>query len=237
MNKALEIAVSIVYPRRCAICDEIVVPMGHLICDECRNRPAFVSGASCMKCGKPLRDSEQEYCADCMRTVHVFDRGYALFQYRSISGSLYRFKYMGRKEYADYYADEIVRKFGSMLRSLHPDALVPVPMYAAKERKRGYNQAEVLARAIGRRMEVPVETKVISRIRNTVPMKQLSETERRNNLKKAFNIARNDVKLLTIIVVDDIYTTGSTADEISREFRRAGVKHIYFLSLAIGQTS
>ena len=124
-----------------------------------------------------------------------------------------------------------------MLRNLHPDALVPVPMYAAKQRKRGYNQAEVLARAIGRRLEIPVEARVISRIRNTVPMKQLSEAERRNNLKRAFNIARNDVKLLTIIVVDDIYTTGSTIDEISREFRRAGVKRIYFLSLAIGQTS
>ena len=114
---------------------------------------------------------------------------------------------------------------------------MPVPMYAVKQRKRGYNQAEVLARAIGRRLEIPVEAKVISRIRNTVPMKQLSEAERRNNLKRAFNIARNDVKLLTIIVVDDIYTTGSTIDEISREFRRAGVKRIYFLSLAIGQTS
>ena len=237
MSKALETATGIIYPRRCPVCDDIVVPRGQLICEECSTQVSFVSGAACMKCGKPLRDNGQEYCSDCMRVAHVYDRGYALFQYRSISGSVYRFKYAGRREYADYYAAEIVRKFGSVLRNLHPDALVPVPMYAAKQRKRGYNQAEVLARAIGRRLEIPVEARVISRIRNTVPMKQLSEAERRNNLKRAFNIARNDVKLLTIIVVDDIYTTGSTIDEISREFRRAGVKRIYFLSLAIGQTS
>ena len=145
MNKVLETAAGIIYPRRCPVCDDIVVPRGQLICEECSTQVSFVSGAACMKCGKPLRDSGQEYCSDCMRVAHVYDRGYALFQYRSISGSVYRFKYAGRREYADYYAAEIVRKFGSVLRNLHPDALVPVPMYAAKQRKRGYNQAEVLA--------------------------------------------------------------------------------------------
>ena len=68
-------------------------------------------------------------------------------------------------------------------------------------------------------------------------MKKLDEVQRRNNLKKAFKIARNDVKLLTIIVIDDIYTTGSTADEIACEFRKHGVEKVYFLSLAIGQTT
>ena len=228
---------NILYPRRCPVCDEIVTPFGQKICLGCRNIPQYAEGITCLKCGKPMKNAAAEYCADCIRLQHAYDRGYALFRYRSISGSIYRFKYMERREYADYYADQVTRKMGNLLQNLHPDALIPVPMFAEKENQRGYNQAEVLALAIGKRLEIPVETNLIKRIRDTVPMKKLDETQRRNNLKKAFNIARNDVKLLTIIVIDDIYTTGSTADEIACEFRKCGTKKIYFLSLAIGQTT
>jgi len=78
---------------------------------------------------------------------------------------------------------------------------------------------------------------VIVRTRATRPMKELDLRGRRNNLKKAFNIIRNDVKFKCILIIDDIYTTGSTIDEIAHEFQMAGVKEIYFLTLAIGQTT
>ena len=236
-ESVMEQIFDILYPRRCPVCDEIVTPFGQKICRRCEDKPQYADGITCLKCGKPMKDAAAEYCVDCIRLKHVYDRGYALFRYRSISGSIYRFKYMGRQEYADYYADQMVKRMGKMLQNLHPDALIPVPMYAEKENQRGYNQAQVLALAIGKRLGIPVETNLICRIRNTVPMKKLDEVQRRNNLKRAFNIARNDVKLLTIIVIDDIYTTGSTADEIACEFRKHGVEKVYFLSLAIGQTT
>ena len=109
-------------------------------------------------------------------------------------------------------------------------------MYGYKERVRGYNQAEVLAKEIGKRLDIPVRTNIVKRTRNTVPMKKLDEKARRNNLKKAFKVALNDVKLKSIIIIDDIYTTGSTIDEIAHEFRQVGVEKIYFCTLAIGQT-
>ena len=68
-----------------------------------------------------------------------------------------------------------------------------------------------------------------------MPMKELSAVERQNNLKKAFKICRNDVKLDTIVIIDDIYTTGSTIDAMSHELREAGIKHIYFMTLSIGR--
>jgi len=80
-----------------------------------------------------------------------------------------------------------------------------------------------------------VETELIKRVRKTAPMKDLSASERQNNLKRAFKICRNDVKLSTIVIIDDIYTTGSTIDAMSYELRRAGVKHIYFIALSIGR--
>ena len=84
---------------------------------------------------------------------------------------------------------------------------------------------------------IPLYKDLVIRTRDTRPMKQLDVRGRRNNLKKAFNIARNDVKLRCVLIIDDIYTTGSTIDEIAHEFQMAGVKEIYSLTLAIGQTT
>ena len=237
-GKALDVLVNIVYPRRCPVCDDIVTPFGENIHKECKKKIQIVTGATCYKCGKPLSQGQNnvEYCQDCLRIRHQFDKGYAALVYRSVSGSVYRFKYTRRAEYAEFYAEIIDEVLGDKLRSLGADALIPVPMYGYKERVRGYNQAEVLAKEIGKRLDIPVRTNIVKRTRNTVPMKKLDEKARRNNLKKAFKVALNDVKLKSIIIIDDIYTTGSTIDEIAHEFRQVGVEKIYFCTLAIGQT-
>ena len=225
----------LLYPRRCPVCDRAVAPFGSLICASCVKKPVYIKAPYCMKCGKELEEEETEYCGDCMRGRHLFDRGRALFAYKSMSDSIYRFKYRGRQEYAAYYAACMARRMGDWILRCKPDALVPVPVHASKRRSRGYNQAEVLARELGAILHIPVEAGLIRRIRKTAPMKDLSAAERQNNLKRAFKICRNDVKLSTIIIIDDIYTTGSTIDAMSYELRRAGVKRIYFASLAIGR--
>lgn len=225
----------LLYPRRCPVCDRAVKPFGSLICKACENKFVYIEEPYCMKCGKKLREEEREYCGDCMRHKHLFDRGRALFEYKSIADSIYRFKYKGRQEYAAYYAECMAEKLGGWLAECHPDALVPVPIHRSKYRARGYNQAEVLARELHRITEIPIEADLIKRSRKTVPMKDLSASERQNNLKKAFKICRNDVKLNTIVIIDDIYTTGSTIDAMSYELKRAGIKHIYFLTLSIGK--
>ena len=83
-------------------------------------------------------------------------------------------------------------------------------------------------------MNIPVYTNLLLRVKNTTPLKQLNPAERQNNLKKAFNIAENDVKLSTIILIDDIYTTGSTMDEAADVLLRHGVQRVYFITLACG---
>ena len=222
------------YPRRCPVCDRAVSPFGSLICETCKNEFTYIKQPYCMKCGKELTEETAEYCGDCMRRRHFFDSGRALFSYKSAADSIYRFKYKGRQEYGAYYAVCMSKQLGRWIASCRPEALVPVPIHASKRRARGYNQADVLARELGRVMGIPVESDLIQRVRKTAPMKDLPLAERQNNLKRAFKICRNDVKLDTVIIVDDIYTTGSTIDAMSCELRRAGVKRIYFATLAIG---
>ena len=242
-NRALDL----IYPRHCPICDGLVgmfefrdgrIRRAALAHRQCLKKIEYVKDPTCQKCGKPLgRDSTEEYCEDCRRTKHLFDRGFSVFVYRSISGSIYRFKYMGRKEYADFYGLATKKRLGKRLKSLGIEVIVPVPMYREKERKRGYNQAEVYARAVSKVLGIPMETCLIRRVRNTAPMKELDAVRRRNNLKKAFIMPQNDVKFKCVLIIDDIYTTGSTIDEIAHEFRMAGVEKVYFLTLAIGQTT
>ena len=229
-----EALLDLIYPRRCPVCDKAVKPFGNLICEECEKKVKYIRAPFCGKCGKELKDKRAFYCHDCARRKHEYDRGMALFSYPDLAESIYRFKYAGRQEYAAYYGERMARVLGKKILALHPEALVPVPIHTARRRARGYNQAEVLAKELGARLDIPVDTKLIKRVRNTRAMKDLSAAERQNNLKKAFKICRNDVKLDTIIIIDDIYTTGSTIDAMAELFRRSGVRHIYFAALAIG---
>ena len=223
----------LLFPLRCPVCDGIVRQAGEKICVECLGRLKLLTPPWCMKCGKKLA-GEGEYCADCRRREHFFLRGRGLYEYESVALSIYRFKYGGRREYADYFGEQMAEYLGDFVRSVEPDGLIPIPLHRKRRLQRGYNQAELLARALGDRLNIPVYGDYLVRQKNTAPLKYENPEERQNNLKKAFNIPQNDVKLKRVIVVDDIYTTGSTMDEAARVLKGAGVREIYFVTLACG---
>lgn len=225
----------ILFPRRCPVCDNIVGGLSREICEACYGTLKPLSGELCCKCGKKLRNEETEYCRDCSRYPHIFDSGMALYEYEDVAACIYRFKYQNRQEYADFFGREMACRFRERIRSVCPDGLVPVPLHKKREQKRGFNQAGLLAEVIGRELGIPVYEKMIVRQHNTLPQKNLNSAERQNNLKRAFKIAQNEVKLSTIIIIDDIYTTGSTIDAVSEVLRQAGAKKVFYLTLAIGR--
>lgn len=226
---------SLIFPRRCPICDNAVAPFGELVCTNCLNKARIISGATCYKCGKPLNDDSEEYCLDCKKHRHKYKTGRALFEYKSIADSIYRYKYKGRREYARWYGQCMAQQFGEWLCAIKPDALVPVPIHKSKFRSRGYNQAELLARELSFYTGIPTQSGLVERAKKTKPLKDYTPEERNNILRGAFKLTVNDVKLDTIVIIDDIYTTGSTIDEIADIFAKHGVKNIYFLTLAIGK--
>lgn len=232
--KIFENVINLLFPLRCPVCDDIARPSGEKICLGCMRRLEVITPPRCCCCGKKIMDAEKEYCHDCTRSNHKFKSGRVLYRYESAASGIYRFKYGNRREYADFYGEEIARYLGGYIRGINPDGLVPVPLHPGRQRVRGYNQAELLAHAVSRYTGIPVYDRLIRRIRNTVPLKQLNPVERQNNLKKAFNIIRNDVKLNTIILIDDIYTTGSTMDEMSDILLESGIERVYFITLAGG---
>lgn len=188
-----------------------------------------------MKCGKALMRQDQEYCIDCQKRRHWYDRGRALFRYDDrMQASIAAYKYKNRREYKYLYAREMGQAFEGLVNIWKPQVLIPIPLHRTRKRKRGYNQAELLARELGRFFQIPVDTKLLTRSQKTMPQKQLSGNARRENMKSAFKIAENHVNYKTVLLVDDIYTTGSTMDAAARVLKEKGVQKVYFLCISIG---
>ncbi|NBJ91204.1 ComF family protein [Parablautia muri] len=225
----------LIFPKRCVVCDEITEQMGESVCGKCRKKIIYIKEPVCMKCGKQLKREEQEYCRDCEKRRHSYIRGTALYDYGSMADSIFRFKYAGRMEYASFYGRDLYEKKTKWLSMVRPDAFLPVPVHPSRKRKRGYNQAELIARELSEHSGIPVNTTLMERVRKTQPLKNQTHGERQNNLKRAFKIRRNDVKLNTIVIIDDIYTTGSTVDSMAQVLREVGITEIYFMALTIGR--
>lgn len=236
MNQKMKSFLDILYPRRCPVCHEIVKKRGELICPPCRKEVRPIREPLCKKCGKPMSDPAQEYCGDCRAREHLYTRGLAVLPYKGkIKKSIYQMKFHNKREYIDFYGPYMAEILGDRILAWEAQALVPVPLHASKMRKRGFNQAELLARSVGEILGIPVLTDIVQRVRATRPQKELTWRERQNNLKGAFKISRYDVKLKKIILVDDIYTTGSTVDEIAGKLLGQGAEKVYFISLCIGR--
>ena len=165
-----------------------------------------------------------------------FKQGKSLFLYKGmVKETMYRFKYSNKREYAEYFAREVAESYGDWIRQKGIQAIVPVPMYRHKQRVRGYNQAEVFARALSMELGIPLASNMVKRVRDTVPLKTLNPEERKNNLKNAFQGINNIVIYDHILLIDDIYTTGSTAEAVSQELINTGIKEVYLLCVCIGQ--
>lgn len=166
----------------------------------------------------------------------MFESGRAVYVYEGvIKESMYRFKYSGRRCYAGAYVADAIRLHKNWLGIAAPDVILPVPMFDDKMRRRGYNQAEVFARELGKELGVPCRSDIIIRRRNTIPMKGLTRQKRQNNVKNAFLISKSAVQFKRILIVDDIITTGATIDEIARVIRSSTGAVVYAMYICVGR--
>ena len=236
-----ESILDIFYPRRCPICGEIVNTKGEYVCLACCGKPILIGEPRCKKCSKPIEDEEVELCHDCKKNHHNYSLGYALWLYdATMKKSIADFKYKGRREYGDFYVCEIIKHLGAKIKELNPDIIVPIPLHKLKERKRGFNQAEVIAGGISRELKIPMVENLIVRNKNTLPQKQLNDVQRLRNLEQAFSISEKEYKkykgsILKVLLIDDIYTTGSTIEACTKILQKNGVQKVYFVCLCIGK--
>lgn len=234
--KLIEKFLNVLYPPTCPVCGEILKVNNNQVCSKCKKKIKYIHEPACKKCGKALAFEEQEYCYDCSRREHIFTRGVALWVYdENIKKSIYRFKYNNKREYAKIYANEIMLHHGRQIIEWKADGIIPIPLHKSKIKSRGFNQAEVIAQELSKVLSIPCYNDCVIRTKKTLPQKALNNKQRINNLKNAFKIKQDDVKLRKIILIDDIYTTGITIDSVSEVLIQIGVEKVYFITVSIGE--
>ena len=232
-----------IFPSRCIVCDELL-PFGfnlenEFLCDNCRSKLEFIKEPTCKKCGAMINNKDDMYCARCEDKMHdSFEYGFGLLRYNDfVKESMHRIKYLGRKEYIDFYGKCIAKVYKKKFKEINPDYLIPVPIHDARLRERNYNQAEILANSISKELlrfniDIPVKNDLIFRTKNTRVLNKLDNEDRGNELKDAF-LVNNIGYLDKVMIVDDIYTTGSTINKIAETLKKAGVNKVYFVCITI----
>ncbi len=223
----------LLYPHVCPFCGRVTAED---ICNECREKLYYIEEPRCMRCSKPIRSKEQEYCYDCERHTRVYERGYALWVHKGdVQRAIYQFKYHNRRIYSRFFGKELLSRYGQAVKKWDITTIIPIPLSRKRRRIRGFNQAELLARELGRGLGIPVDAKNLVRVRDTRPQKKMDAKERSLNLKRAFAWRGKGGIFGNILLIDDIYTTGSTIDAAARVLKENGAGKIYFLTISIGQ--
>lgn len=217
-------------PPRCAGCGAITAAVG-LFCADCWPKVDFLGSAAdgCDRCGAATGPGGE--CATCPEGRHAIDRLRAAVAYGDIARSLaIRLKYGRKTAVARTMAGYMSRP----LRDLSQEALlVPVPLHRGRLWSRGFNQAALIAAALGKAGGLPSDPMLLRRVRKTPKLKGLSPRERRNTVKGAFALReRASVKGRDIILVDDVITTGSTAEECARLLKREGARSVELIAWA-----
>jgi ComF family protein len=240
---------AVLFPSDCRICGVPLAKISRLpVCQECLDAIQPVSGGVCTVCGKrlfsafALADGAGDFrCGLCRRVEPVFARAAA---YGSYEGGLRELIHLLKFGGVHPAANVLGRMLAEAITTLEPDfpaapvAVIPVPLHGSKRRQRGFNQAELIARAALRLKDtnstrLHLCSGVLERKRETISQIGLTSHQRRENLRGAFRVAQPQaVKGREVLVIDDVYTTGATVSECARVLRRADATKVWVATVA-----
>ncbi len=223
------------FPKRCVSCRK----PGEYICTNCFTYLSFNDSQICLVCNKnSINGLTHPGCIG----RYAIDGSFSSLSYNPIAKKLiYNFKYKPYLSDLEYLLSELfyegIIQHETLSKHLGSGVLVPIPLHSSKLRKRGYNQAEILAKGLSERLGIPTFN-LVERVRNTKSQAQLGRKERMENVKDAFAlkskfiIHNSEFRKMTIFLVDDILTTGSTLSVVANILKRAGAKRVFGLTLA-----
>ena len=226
----LEAAASLLYPPACTLCDGNT-RAGEYLCEQCEAKATRIVAPFCQQCSEPFEGAITSAftCANCSHRSIYFDAAVAAYRGRGVVRQIiHDFKY-GRQAHLRHIVARWLCEAldDERLRGRQFDLIVPVPLHPTRQRERGFNQADLLAKLLSARISIPCKP-VLERIRYTTTQTALDRTERMENLHNAFRLRKNtDVRGLQVLLIDDVLTTGSTLSECARVLKRAGAISVH----------
>jgi len=214
-----------VLPPRCGGCSQY----GSLWCAACQAQVQPVRDPVCTHCGRPQRDAA--LCPQCRHSPLEIDgiRSAVMFE-GPLREAIHHLKYSGRTSLAEPLGAYLEARW--RIASLPADLIVPVPLHAARQRERGYNQSALLAIPLSRASKLPVIEPALTRVKATTPQVTLNAAERKANVCAAFEARCDLVRGRRVLLVDDVCTTGATLESSSIALRQAGATSVWALTLA-----
>lgn len=227
LDKIKEGIIGAVLPRRCPLCGG-AIGRAERICSACADTITRVERPICEKCGRPV------YECECHANDFQFDRCIAPFVYNScVRRGVHRLKYSGSTETAGYLGRMMAASVRAEYALERIDVIVCVPLHSSDYASRGYNQAALLAKVVGSMLEMRVENGVLIKHRRTGAQHSLNRQERLVNVEGAFRVARPEaIYGRTVLLCDDVVTTGSTLSECAYALRQAGAKRVLCVAAA-----
>lgn len=229
---------SALMPERCPLCGEVLPQWGaESLCAECLAAVSPINDPVCGLCGLPLSEASLPpnlICGRCSMEAPHFETARAYGEYNgALAQAIRDFKFRGRRSLAPALGRLMVEADLDRLGDYQADAVAPVPLHPARLRERGFNQAADLARPVARRRGLRLLHEALVRTRPTPEQTGMTFKQRRANVGGAFRPGDgNAVKGKSILLVDDVLTTGATADECSRVLLKAGASKVAVLTLA-----
>jgi ComF family protein len=222
-----------VYPPHCELCAARLDRGERIICRTCWRDVNGITAPFCSRCGIPLSTSDT-FCDACLKRGRLFSfsRSYGLFDL-TLRHIVHLLKYRRRKGLAAPLVSRMAVLMGSDARYGSMDALIPVPLHGVKRRSRGFNQSRLLAGGLSLLSGLPVIENVLIRKRNTVSQSSLSLSQRMTNVRGAFAVTGSPaIRDRRVILIDDVLTTGSTADACAGALLQAGAAEVCVMTVA-----
>ncbi|MEN6520182.1 MAG: ComF family protein [Armatimonadota bacterium] len=223
-------ALDLIYPPKCLVCGEM---QQKYFCDECLAGIAWIEPPVCSFCGKPI---DEKPCLECNEMDFAFDSARSVAAYDgTLKEAIHKFKYSGQRVLGPVLAALVVDHLRRRDQIRRVGCIIPVPIHPTRLRYRGFNQSEILAEEIGRAFGLPVLVQVLNRTRPTRPQVNLRIDERHGNVEGAFEVGPGSARRISgmkVLLVDDVYTTGSTSDAAARALKDAGAAEVHVLTLA-----
>ena len=236
MRALIERCLQFLLPPQCQCCEKFLEEGQQGICPDCLSKIRWIEPPLCTLCGVPFLSSEVENhpCGACLTRGKYFTMARAVGYYEGpLREAIHRWKYEEKSYLTLFFGEKLAEGFCRYWDPQSFDLIIPVPLHSKRLRERGFNQALLLVKELSRRTQIPYSKRLLQKRILTPPQVNLSGGEREKGVRGSFHIQRDEeIEGKSILLVDDVYTTGATVNECSKVLLKAGAERVDVLTIA-----